>query len=95
MVVERVSYRVKHEHKREFIELVKALVAAAGVAPRVCSSIYGDTGVVTSDLEFETEEDQHKFWSNFDFSMPEYVEFMDKFADMTETGYIHELWRVH
>jgi hypothetical protein len=81
-------------HHNEFIELVKATVEAWGFTPRVCSHLFGDADIVTSDLEFETHADREAFMAGFDDSQPEYVEFLKRYPDLAETGMTRDLLRV-
>ena len=83
------------------LQLARALaevldpVAEAGLKSRVCSYRFGPWEIVTSDLEFETEEDRIKYWKDdFDRSAPAYVEWHEKYPDLCES-YEHELLRVH
>ena len=61
MIIQRWTWKVKVGHKAEMIELAKAAAEAAGVRVRVCSYIFGPYDAVSSDAEFETEEDRDKY----------------------------------
>ena len=93
MIVQRITWKVKVGCKNEFIELTKAVVEEQGLTPRVCSYVFGPYDVVTSDLEFETEEDQQKYHT--DWSKPKTAEWAKKHAELTESGTTVELLRVH
>lgn len=95
MIIERWTWKVKVGCRAEVIELVKAVVEESGLTPRVCTFTYGRYyEMVTSDLEFETEEDQKKFWNDLDSSQPAWVEWQKKRPDLTESSR-RELLRVH
>ena len=94
MIIERWTWNVKVGCRDEVIELVKALVEETGLTPRVCTFTYGPYETVTSDLEFETEEDHKKFWDDLDWSQPKAAEWSKKRPDLTESSY-RELLQVH
>jgi len=95
MIVERWTWQVKPARQSEFIELVKATVEALGLTPRVCSYRFGAVDTVSSDLEFETFLDRTEWWDNYDPSLPEVVEWYEKYPDLTELGRTMELLIVH
>jgi hypothetical protein len=95
VIIERFTWKVSHLHHAEFIALVRALVEAMGHTPRVCSYLFGDADIVTSDLEFETLADREQSVVDFDFSLPEWAAFVEKYPDLAETGMTRELLRVH
>ena len=95
MIVERFTWKAKPGCKAEVVKLVKAMVEEAGITPRVCTFTWGPQSIVTSDIEFESEEDRIKYWKDdFDGSAPAYVEWHEKYPDLCES-YEHELLRVH
>ena len=97
MIVDRFTWKVKAGCKEEVVQLVKALAEEAGMTPRVCTFTYGPRDIVTSDFEFETEEDRGKYWEDFDWSAPAFSEWHKKYPDLTESyeGNHRELLRVH
>ena len=97
MIVERWTWKVKVGCRTEVIKMVKAMVEEAGLTPRVCTYTFGPWWIVTSDLEFETEEDRREFWKDFDFSAPAFAEWYKKRPDLLESyeGNHHELLQVH
>jgi hypothetical protein len=94
MIVERWTWKVKVGSRAEVIELLKDWVQAAGLTPRVCTYVYGLYEVVTSDLEFETQEDQNQFWNDLDWSRPALAEWSKRRPDLTESSH-RELLQVH
>jgi hypothetical protein len=88
---------VKIGCKPEVIKLVKALAEEAGMTPRVCTYRYGPLSLVTSDFEFQTEEDRIQYWKDFDWSAPAAVEWHNKLHDLLESweGNHRELLQVH
>ena len=95
MIVERWKWKVRYKHQSEFIESLKALVEALGFTPRVCTYRFGAVDTVTSELEFESFLDREKWWEDFDRSMLEYVEFVEKSQDLAEPDRACELLIVH
>ena len=93
MIVERSTWKVKHECRDEFIELIKAALEEQDVTYRVCSFIFGPYDVVVTDTEFETEEEQRTH--TWDWSKPKFSEFAKKHDDLIASGPINELLRVH
>jgi hypothetical protein len=70
MIVERWTWKVKHMCRGEVVELTKAMVEEIGLTPRICTFTFGPWDVVTSDLEFESEEDRKMCWAGIDWSQP-------------------------
>ena len=95
MIVERWTWQAKVGCRDEVVKLVKAMVEEAGLTPRVCTYVYGPFQVVTSDLEFETMEDQKRFGDELDHSQPAFVEFHKKYADLVELTISREVLQVH
>jgi hypothetical protein len=95
VIIERFTWKVSHLHHAEFIALVRALVEAMGHTPRVCSYLFGDAGIVTSDLEFGSVVDREQAIADLDYTLPEWVKFIEKYPDLAETGMTRELLRVH
>ena len=97
MIVERFTWKAKVGCEAEVVKLVKALVEEAGFTPRVCTYTFGPFHLVTSDLEFETEEERQKFWNDIDSSQPAYAEWRKKRPGLIESyeGNHRELLRVH
>jgi len=93
MIVQRVMFKVKLGCRAEFIELTKAVVVEAGLTPRVCSYRHGPRDTVTSDLEFETEEDRQEF--PFDYSRPKAAEWVKKLTDLIVPGTTNEVLQVY
>ena len=94
MVVERFTWKAKVGCNSEVVKFVKAMVEESGLAPRVCTYTFGPSNIVTSDLDFETEEDRRKFWTEIDPSAPAFVEWHQKYTDLVES-YGRELLQVH
>ena len=95
-VVERWTWKVKAGCRDEFVELVKSWVERHGLTPRVCSFLFGAWNTVSSDLEFETEEDRQKFYDDIvDWSQPENVKLLQKLNDLRESDLTHELLQLH
>ena len=94
MIVERFTYKVKIGCEAEVVKLVKAMVEEAGLTPRVCTFTYGPREIVTSDLEFETEEDKKEFWKDLDWSAPAAAEVGKKATDLVESHW-KDLLQVH
>ncbi len=94
MRIMRFTWKAKTGCRAEVIRLVKAMVVELSLTPRVCTYMYGAYDIVTSYLEFETEEDQNKFWNNIDTSQPAWVEFHKKLPDLVESHW-SELLQVH
>jgi len=96
MIVERIVWKVKAGCRDEVVKLVKAVAEEAGVTPRVCTFTSGPPDIVTSDFEFETEEERQKFWKDLDWSAPAIDKWIKKHDDLTERSeYHHELLQVH
>jgi hypothetical protein len=95
MIIERFTWKVSHQRHKEFIRLVKALVEAMGHTPRVCSYLFGDADIVTSELEFQSLADREQSVIDFDYSLPEWAAFVERYPDLAETGMTRELLRVH
>jgi hypothetical protein len=95
MVIERWTWKAKFGCKDEVIKFVKAVVEEAGLTPRVCSYVFGPYEIVTSDLEFETEQDRQEFWDDFDGNKPNITEWHKKQRDLTESEISHDLLHMH
>ena len=96
MIVERWTYQAKFRHKGELIELIKTFVERHGLTPRVWTYTYGGAfETVSLDLEFETEEDQQKYWAGVDISQGEDAEMHEKLLDLITPGITCELLQVH
>ena len=96
MIVERITWRVKHYGCRaELIQLTKAMVEETGLTPRVSSYRFGPSDIVTSDLEFESEEERKKWWAGIDWSQPAAVERTRKSRELLAPGTTRELLVVH
>lgn len=95
MLIERFTWKVSHLHQKEFIELLKAMLEAQGKSPHVCSYVFGDRDIVTSDLQYETMADREKDVADFDYDQPEWIAFVEKYPDLAETGMTSELLRLH
>ncbi len=93
MIVERITFKTKHGCRDKFIELVKAVVAEAGLTPHVYSFRHGLWNAVISDLVFETEEDRQKF--SWDWSKPIAAEWGKKTADLIDSDITNELLELH
>jgi hypothetical protein len=50
---------------------------------------------VTSDLEFGSVVDREQAIADLDYTLPEWVKFIEKYPDLAETGMTRELLRVH
>ena len=94
MVIARYHWKAKTGCREELIKLVKAAVEELGFTPRVCTYVWGFWDTVTSDLEFETMEDEGKFWDNVDTSQPAFAELVEKEPDLFESHW-RELLQVH
>lgn len=94
MIIARFSWKAKTGCRPEVIKLVKALAEELGFTPRVCTYRWGVYDTVTSEFEFETMEDQDKFWNNVDPSQPAYAEWIKKVPDLVESHWM-ELLHVH
>ncbi|NIO08026.1 MAG: hypothetical protein GTO40_08500 [Deltaproteobacteria bacterium] len=97
MIVERFTWKAKIGCRDEVVKLVKALAEEDGMTPRVCTYTYGSVSLVTSDFEFETEEDRIKYWKDFDWSAPAFTEWEKKYPNLIESyaGNHRELLQVH
>ena len=95
MLVERFTWKVSHLVQKEFIELLKAMLEAQGKTPRVCTYVFGDRDIVTSDLHYETLADREKDVADFDYNQPEWIAFVAKYPDLAETGMTCELLQMH
>jgi hypothetical protein len=95
MIVERWTWKVKLGCRAEVIELAKTAIAEAGLTPRICSFIFGPYDIVSSDLEFESEEDRQKWWAGLDWSQPGLAEWRKKEPELLVSGTSHELLHVH
>ena len=96
MIVERWTYQAKFRHKGELIELIKTFVERHGLTPRVWTYRYGGVfETVSLDLEFETEQDQQKYWAGIDMSQGEDAEAHEKLLDLIMPGITRELLTVH
>jgi hypothetical protein len=95
MVIERITTPVKPGCRNAYIELVKALLAEAGLEPRVFSFIHGPMDVVTADLVFESEDKRLKWWAGIDWSKPKAVEWATKNTELVESGTTNQLLQVH
>ena len=95
MIIERWTWKAKVGCRAEVIELIKAGVAETGLTPRICSYVFGPYDIVSSDLEFETEEDRKKWWDEVDWKQPKMAEWLKKRPDLVESHGPHELLRVH
>jgi hypothetical protein len=82
------------------LRLVRALaevsdpVAEVGLTPRVCIFTFGPWDIVTSDLDFDTEENRRKFWNDIDGSQPAYAEWRKKRPDLADSEHHRELLQV-
>ena len=94
MIMERRTYKTKVGCRDEVIKLIKALVEEQGLTPRVCTYVDGPQDIVTSYLEFETEEARQKWMDSRDPSGPVFVEAHEKVPDLIES-YSKELLQVH
>jgi hypothetical protein len=95
MIIERWTWKAKFGCKDEVIKLVKAMVAEAGLTPRVSTYLFGPYEVVISELEFETEQDRQEFWDDFDRNKPHITEWHKRQRDLTESEIGHDLLCVH
>ena len=96
MIVERWTWKAKVGRRDELIELAKAWVERYGLTGRVCTFEFGGTwNIVFVDVEFETMQDQQKFWDDYDWSRPEAIETLKKFQNLWEPDSTHELLVVH
>jgi hypothetical protein len=94
MIVVRRTWKTKEGCRAEVIKLLKAAVEETGLTPRVCTYVDGPQDIVTSYLEFETDEDRLQWRDSIDFSRPASVEWHEKGPDLTES-YCKEILQVH
>jgi hypothetical protein len=94
MLIERFTWKVSHLHQKEFIELLKAMLEAWGKTPRVCTYVFGDRDIVTSDLYYETMADRERDVAEVDYDQPGWIAFVAKYPDLAETG-MTSLLQVH
>jgi hypothetical protein len=95
MLIERFTWKVSHLHQKEFIELLKAMLEAWGKTSRVCTYVFGDRDIVTSDLHYETMADREMDVADSDYDQPAWIAFVAKYPDLAETGMTSELLQVH
>ena len=95
MIIERFTWKVSHLHQQEFIGLLKALLVAQGKTPPICTYVFGDRDIVTSDLHYETMADREQDIAGFDYHLPEFVAFVETYPHLIETGMTSQLLQVH
>jgi hypothetical protein len=95
MIVNRHTWKISHLYHKEFLQLLKTLHAALGIRSRIYTFVFGDADTVIADLEFETIEEESRFWRDLDYSLPEFVAYWERFPDLVETGVTKELLRLH
>ena len=94
-IVQPFTWKTKVGYRDEVAEVARDWAQRQGLTPHIRLPAYTsqDWWTVTSDLVFETEEEQREFWANVDWSDPHTREAVDKLHDLQE-GHTQELFRL-
>jgi hypothetical protein len=92
-VVMRFTHTAKPGCRGELAQLVKDQIERLGLAPRVLLPSFTSTdwGKVTTEVDFDTEQERREFWDNLDWSDPQSVEYERKVSELT-LGFSREMF---
>ena len=92
MIVQRITHTAKPGKLGEIIELLKGFVEGSGASGRVLTPGWVNWDTVQVEVEWETEEDMDKFWTDLDRSLPGVAEAFARINDLRESGSTDVKW---
>ena len=93
MIVNRRTFVAKRGRLEEAVALVLAEMERTNTTPRVYVSETGLFETIAVEWELEGLAEYEKGWAEY-FASPEAAPFLEKWAEITETGGTNEIWRL-
>ena len=93
MLVNRRTFIVKGDRRRELVDLMKAEQEGLDlpIVFRVYTPVFGPFNTVCAEWEWESLDQYNKFWADW-YARPETAAFMKKWSALIELGGKNELW---